>query len=382
MVADNARQPGNTRAPVNGIFVGSAEFLSICNNVITDNGNHPNPVENPARGVRAGIAVIFAGFGNPSNIPELRDVLDEGGSDLTSSGLSLRIADNTVRHREGRALYAMAAGPIQVDGNFLSSEGFHGDGGFNNDRFAVGDVVFIQNFGAPWETFEIDNLNFSLYDRPRDATRFLRNEVAQSPRHFMGIGGQTLFQNNQVVYDWELSRVPASTGPFATFAVAILGLDHTSVSSNHFAMRFRLSSALSTVARRPATSQMGTDEIFYSHVFATGATVEAVTNRVAEAADTARFSLLALGELAFVVTHNQTMHEVHGSTAPHFPTNVYAVGPFGANRRENQEMLRKHTGEPQGNFGWIYDVGIRLFMTIMERPSIIGPPPGGGAPAP
>lgn len=376
--------------PISGILIANAESVAICNNTVIGNGLRViNNADAPKRGIRAGIAVLLAGLGNPSDESDLVGVFENGGATLSSFGLALKVSNNTVRHPEGRALEVVAAGPVQVDGNYFSSEGFNGDASSNSDRHAIGDVVFIQNLGAPWERFNIatfmgddvvlptPNANpigrgmFNDYVTPRDALIYLRNEVPFSPRHFVGVGGQVLFQNNQVVYDWEPEGFLQPDVPRATFAVAILSLDHTSVSSNQFGMRLVPSSGAELP---PAHPDMGTDEVFYSHVFAAGGTVEATSNRIAEPADRARFSLLVLGELAFTVTHNQTMHEVWATGAQ--PVATYGYGPIAAtatvpeDRRENQEMLRKRSGF-EGQTFWVYTVGARLFMKILNRPDVL-----------
>ena len=40
--------------------------------------------------------------------------------------LALRVYQNSVQQAEGRALHAVAIGSVSIDGNFLSSQGFHG----------------------------------------------------------------------------------------------------------------------------------------------------------------------------------------------------------------------------------------------------------------
>jgi hypothetical protein len=186
----------------------------------------------------------------------------------------------------------------------------------------------------------------------------------------VGLGGQVLFQNNQVVYDWQVTRTPrSSANPLTTFAVAIMSLDHTSVSANQFAVRVLTPQGYSPPAGDP---DMGSDEPFFAHVLATGGTLEAVSNRISEHADQARFSLLGLGELAFNVVHNQTTHEV-------WATGANPRASYG-NLEENQEMLLKRDAFVV-NSNWVFHLGVRLFMKLLDRPYgplpflFTGPPP-------
>lgn len=368
LVSDNGTSP---IVPTNGIFVASAESLAICHNVISGNGGQAveGTTNNPGRGTRAGIAVLLAGLGTPPSETQLENVFETGGNALSSDGLSVRISNNNVRHPEGRAVYVVATGPVQIDGNFFSSEGFHGRTDAGQDAFAIGDAVFVQNLGGPWERFNIEDVahqapsgtsrgSFDDFDTPRDAVVYLFNEMATSPRHFVGLGGQVMFQNNQVVYDWEVRRRPQPQHALTTFAVAIMGLDHTSVGANQFAMRLILPSGF---APRAASSDMGSDEPFFSHVFVTGATAEVTSNRISETADTARFSMLVLSELSQTVAHNQGMHEVFGIST--------ASSTGGSFRQfiENQQLLERIA--PSSAFNtWVYNEGLRLFMQLLNRP--------------
>jgi hypothetical protein len=317
--------------------------------------------------MRAGIAVLLAGVGAPPDQTTLNQTFLSGGSSLLSDGQSVRVSDNVVRHIDGRALHIVATGPVQVDGNFLSSEGFHGSFDSEDSRL-IGDVVFIQNLGGPWERFNIDDLatmsDFLDYDNPRDALNYLFNLVPTSPRHFVGLGGQVLFQNNQVVYDWQVILPPSRFDPLTIFAVAVMSLDHTSISANQFSLRLV---APANIPVPPGDSDMGSDEPFYAHVFATGATLEATSNRISEHADAARLSFLGLGELTFTAVHNQATHQIHATGAN--PVETYGI------LADNQQMLLKR-GAFLVNNDWVFVQGARLFMKFLDRPTfLLGPPP-------
>src|SRR5262249_53821688 len=134
-----------------------------------------------------------------------------------------------------------AAGPVTVANNFFSTNGFHGSD-FPEDEFAIGDVVLIEDLGGPWERFDIaqiseSNGTFIDYDNTFPIGTYLKNTVEASPRFFIGVGGQVLFQNNQVIYDWFVERIPTEEGvPLGIFSVALLGLDHIACVGNHLAL--------------------------------------------------------------------------------------------------------------------------------------------------
>jgi hypothetical protein len=313
--------------PVNGIFILNGEGISVTGNRVVNNGRRapqpeapPTGLQGPSftplrAGVRAGIAVMLAGTGFGDDIGEL-DYMMSGRIGLNGDTSSLRVSNNTVVHPEGRALHVVATGPISVDGNFLSSLGNHG-ADLPTDRFAFGDVVFIQNLGAPWEASELERYigtdeatgtpiveGFTV---ARHALPYLRNTEPRSPRFFIGTGGAILFNNNQVVYDWTVvSAQPfGSSAPLSYFPTSLLGLDHIGVNGNHFALRVI---GLSNGFQRPPIPGASRDALL-AGLFAMGATVDVSRNRVAETVGRSTFSLLTVGEIMNITALNQTTHD-------------------------------------------------------------------------
>lgn len=326
-------------SPVCGVFVLLGDGVNIEGNRVTHNGRmapraeFPSPPEPPSvrallPGIRAGIAVLLAGAPNAQRMNQVSPLLS--GSRLPpTSASSLRVANNTVLQPEGRALLAVGTGPMAIEGNFFSSLGFHGSNQ-NQDRFAVGDVVFVQNLGKPWEALGIRakdlNLNpaasppapyppgkeqgFVRFNAPESAARYLLNTAPNSPRLFVGEGGQLLFTNNQVTYDFEVKRLPVgrTPAPLGFFTAALFGLDQVTVTGNQFGFRLRRSSELGSPP--PADTVLtGFQGDYFAQVFVSGGMVQVSRNRCASGLKISKLSLLAYGELATSVSLNQCTHE-------------------------------------------------------------------------
>jgi hypothetical protein len=357
--------------PLNGIFVMAGEAISICGNRITGNGAPPTTTQDT--GIRGGIVVLYAGTGAPGGIADIESVLALGGNDLANDGSSLRVLNNLVRHPEGRALYVVAAGPVSVIGNFLSSDGFHGS---SDDEFALGDIILIQNLGGPWERFDIAKLStspnpptgelvfFTDYTTPTMTGSYLFNVNPSSPRLFVGVGGQVTFQNNQVIFDWAVQRAPAPDAPLAFFPVTLMTLDHLAVIGNQMAFRVR--------NFQPPVPPEGTQPIepVLAQLFAAGATVDVSGNRLSESLRLVFSSIWSLGELVNIMTFNQTSHFVFGET-----TKSQAVLQF------NQVMFDRHDKTLQDQLFFTPDQGVHLFFQLLFRNNLPGPiPPPPGSP--
>jgi hypothetical protein len=350
--------------PLSGIFVMAGEAISICGNRITGNGAAPTTTQDT--GIRGGIVVLYAGTGAPGGVAGIENVFLQGGNDLANDGSSLRVLNNVVRHPEGRALYVVAAGPVTVIGNFLSSDGFHGS---SDDEFALGDIVLIQNLGGPWERFDIlklptspappsgDFVFFPGYNTPTRTGAYLLNVEPTSPRLFLGVGGQVTFQNNQVTFDWAVQRQPGQGAPLAFFPVTLMTLDHLAVTGNQFAFRVRNFQA-------PPPPAGGTPiEPVLAHLFAAGATVDISGNRLSETFRLVFSSIWSLAELLNIMTFNQTTHFTFGET-----TQSQSVV------QNNQVIFtRKDQGLPGQLFG--PDGALHLFFQLLFRNTLLGPPP-------
>jgi hypothetical protein len=374
IVANNS--PQNRALPVSGIFIVVGEAITICSNKIVDNGFAPLATTTQDVGVRGGVVVLYAGTGAPAALSDLQnDIFQHGGNTLPNDGSSLRVLNNAVRQPEGRALYVIAAGPVAVAGNFLSSTGFHGS---LQDEFALGDVILIQDVGGPWERFDIAELqttdpifSFIDYATPTPTARYLFNTIPESPRLFVGVGGQVSFLNNQVTYDWLLQRQPVFGAPLAIFPVALMTLDHLAVTGNQFAFRVR-GNIGETASPLPAGDTPIVEPVL-AHLFAAGATADVTGNRLSETFGLVNSSIWSLSELVNFTNYNQTTHrnftEVTKESGPVHPTRVF---------EGNQVMF-----PPKDPGGAGFDESLHLFFQLLFRtnlntsdPSDIPPPPG------
>ena len=369
LIRDNGSQ--QVSRPLNGIFVMAGEAISICGNRITGNGAPPTTTQDT--GIRGGIVVLYAGTGAPGGVADIEAVLANGGNDLSNDGSSLRVLNNLVRHPEGRALYVVAAGPVSVIGNFLSSDGFHGS---SDDEFALGDIVLIQNLGGPWERFDIAKLStdptpptgefvfFTDYATPTATGAYLFNVEPSSPRLFVGVGGQVTFQNNQVTFDWAVQRQPGQGEPLAIFPVTLMTLDHLAVIGNQMAFRVRNFQAPIDPDGGPPV------EPVLAHMFAAGATVDISGNRLSETFRLVFSSIWSLGELVNIMSFNQTTHFNFGET-----TKSQAI------LQNNQVMFDNHNKGLQDQLFFTPDQGVHLFFQLLFRNNLPGPiPPPPGSP--
>jgi len=344
--------------PTNGIFILCGDSIRIANNRLLGNGGRPfpdspiAPQPSPRAGVRAGIAVMLAGTGNAGSLSDIDAELGSRGNLLESDGTSLRIVNNCVRHPEGRALYAVATGPVAVERNFLSSEGNHGADTLN-DSFSIGDIVYIQNLGAPWEadlgpdgqgTPEPDEATYGTH--PFEATSYFNTvlptppQSPTNPRVLVGEGGAVLFNNNQVVFDWEVLRLPkvGFRPPLSYFPVALLTVDHLGIAGNQLFFRLRGQKIRNSP---PMTSPpvFGFREPVLSHVFGVGATISVSGNRVSEAIEDAILSIFTVGELLNLSALNQSTHQVL------VLNNSQRNAPLGARPNDNTPLNQLQSDE-------------------------------------
>jgi hypothetical protein len=300
--------------PVNGIFILNGDAIRITDNRISGNGGRAPAVSPDVRGetlqpgIRAGIAVMLAGTGERDTLADIEDQLSSPHPQpIDDDGSAIRVAGNSVRHPEGRALHLVGTGPIAVVGNFFSSEGNHGPDTLQ-DALMVGDVVFVQNLGAPWETEAIDEVIFSDFFTPSRARPFLGSPPLP---FFVATGGSVLFAHNQVTFDWRVMRVPFFEDiPIALFPVTLLTLDHLQIGNNQFAFRLRNDHDSPFTPREGTAAIPGLEEPVVSHVFGVGSTVTTTGNRFSEAVRNTILSLLAMSELLNAATFNQSTHEI------------------------------------------------------------------------
>jgi hypothetical protein len=363
VVSGNSTSP---TAPVCGVFVLNGDAIRIADNRIVDNGAVAG--QGPlAKGVRAGIAVLLAGTGlapiatgSPiDTVTELNGVFgreaDVAASGLDGGEVALQVLGNTVKQLEGRALHAVATAPVIIDANFFCSTGYHGFDAVTSDpvtraeQFAVGDVVFVENLGRPWETTPPPNPIPSNAAQPPNLAAYLANQLT-SPRQFTGLGGSVLFNNNQVLYSWDVKSPPLTGNPLSFFAAIVLSLDHVTLARNHFSLR--LSQESSFTPTPPFTTPLLAD------AFVGAATLEAMHNRLAEVVGKTAFSLITSAELMNITVLNQSTHPVLANTNQNGDT-TYLIA------RDNQVLFQPET-VPSG-------VDLRQFFGILFQPS--APPP-------
>ena len=304
--------------PMNGIFVLTGDSATIENNRIQENGARAFDESVPVRsGVRAGIAVMLAGAGTLGSTGAIDSVLS-GFVPLDNNGLALRICGNTVSHPEGRALHAVGIGPFQIEGNFLSALGNQG-GDDAVEQFAIGELVYVQNLGGPFDRFELAQFQntptFTTF--PTRAFETLLDQVPTSPRLYLGGGGQIQFNNNHTVFDWSVTRTPTPGAPLSFFPVVLLTLDHLGMLGNHLALRVQ-GNALAGLPL-PHPNNAGDAEAFaagfafepiLSHILAAGVTLNVQLNRISESVRASYLSLLANADLLNYTAYNQTTHDV------------------------------------------------------------------------
>jgi len=314
----------SSTVPTCGLFVFNGDGVVISKNRIVDNGAVPAPTDTLLEGLRAGIAVLLAGTNTARDTGAIDGVLAVDADPLVeartlnqddfAAGFALRIVDNTVRQPEGRALHAISAGMVSVDGNYFISLGYHG-ASTSVDQMAIGDVVFVQGLGGPWETFDsadfdgagFNDRDFEDFLAPNRSRGWLVNSVEASPRLYVGGGGGVLFHNNQVVYDWDVKIASAIGEPLSRFPVVIIGQDHVGVIGNQLAMRFQADAS----ELRESISGL-VPEVFLAHALVGGFTTQAARNRVAEPVTAARISMITSGEAHNLTTLNIGTHAIFG----------------------------------------------------------------------
>jgi hypothetical protein len=304
--------------PVNGIFVLVGDAINVDGNRISANGARaPADTTTFVRpGPRAGIAVMLAGTESASSLNQVFDVLN-GVTQLDSTGFSLRVTNNTVRQPEGRALLTLATGPVHIQGNYLMSEGNSG-GDVRSEQLQVGDLVYVQNLGGPWERSGLSRqdgrlANYNIVDLTIET---LLKERLDSPYRYVSTGGPVLFSNNHTVLDWNVTRAPTQPdAPLAFFPVALLTLDHLQMLGNHLALRVE---GVPAGLPPPITGLPApVTEPILSHLLALGVTVKIELNRFSENLKSVFLSVMARAEILNNTAFNQCTHEVYAIRQVH-----------------------------------------------------------------
>jgi len=299
--------------PINGIFVLNGDTIDIEGNRILDNGTRaPSDTRIPVRsGPRAGIAVMLAGTGGADSLADLGGFLDEP-STLDNGDVSLRVTNNTVRQIEGRALLAIATGPVHIQGNYLSSRGNAG-GDVSNEQLQVGDLIYVQNLGGPWERIDLAESGIDIHNvyetPPQRVIETLLALQPTSPYFYRGDGGAILFNNNHTTLDWDVQRAPTQPQvPLAKFPIAFVTLDHLGMMGNHMALR--IANAPSGRPPLPSDPEIPAGVPVLSHVVAIALTIGIQLNRFSEGVGSTFLSLMSRAEIMSSTVLNQATHDM------------------------------------------------------------------------
>lgn len=278
----------NHLEPVCGIYVLHAEGVDICRNRILNNGAKTENSANGAKpGPRAGIFIQFA------TAPKyVIDLYDEGYP--RQNGVpAVKVHDNIVAQPLGRALAVTALGPVSVQGNQLTTQGF----AFRADPEALfASTVSIFNLGISNELY-LQQVLFSgetLDDLPVAAAGDIEFIVEAQPgldtqRMFGYLGnGNILFSDNQVMLD-----LMDRTGfKFGVTSILIATLDDLAFEDNQCDMSF----------------DFVFDEFFLSHSFMMAWTTRVTGNRFKEAIVGTLFSGVIISLFANHTVLNQATH--------------------------------------------------------------------------
>ena len=294
VVRDNVIEGNGAHArnPACGVFVLHGLGLDIHRNVIRHNGMPPqaDPVDRPGR--RGGIVVGYA------EVPT-RDVLlapDAQVPRQRQDGTpALRIHDNVVVSPEGRAIEAVALGPVSIQGNQLTALG-----SAFRDRSARSPLGLDVPEGSPLGLFTgaLGGAVVSVFDLGVSNELFLQllgfaglgladtlaqpDTDAAEDRPVLA-GGNIQFDDNQVVLD-ALDGVST----FALSAVSLFTLDDIAMSDNQCDCDLVL-------------------DLVALNALAFGFSVRATSNRFKEGLVNAFYSAMTIGYLNST-TDNQGTH--------------------------------------------------------------------------
>jgi Family of unknown function (DUF6519) len=236
-------------APTTGIFVLLADEVAIRDNRIRGNGERRGSTSAVRAGTRGGIVVWFGGI----------DYSTGRRSFLSGVGPRVRVQGNMVQQPEGRSLTLRAMGPVAIEGNHLASQG--NSSGQKAFTSALG--LRVANYGVPWELVGIDN---------------------------MAGGGATMFNDNQVIFDWR-TKSPSSLG---WTAASIFSSDDVTMTGNQMML----------------TTGSGSSFLkgVHTHVEVRGSNVLVGNNRFAERARGVRFSLHSQAGHMNTTANNNATH--------------------------------------------------------------------------
>lgn len=285
----------NYLEPNCGVYVLHAEGLDISDNRILNNGAKTSqPAEGASRGARGGIWIEFA-TAPKIFVESMRQLYPR------QNGVpAVKIHNNIVTQPLGRALSISALGPISVEGNQLTSQGFVFDS--IAPSFLVS-TVYISNLGISNELYlqqllysgeEFDDLPVAA---ALDDDFFIISQPGLDSRRLFGYlgNGNVVFNNNQVMLD-----LTEQTGfKLGIMSIGIFTLDDLSFQDNQCDISF----------------DFLLDEIYISQSLMFGWTLRVNGNRFKESLLGALFSAITFGLFGNMTSRNQGTHCIRAFNA-------------------------------------------------------------------
>jgi hypothetical protein len=204
---------------------------------------------------------------------ELINIVPPSGPGITAlrGDPALAVRNNSVVTPSGQALFAIGLGPMAITSNSLTCLGRW----TQPIDSAQATAIHILNIGRSFSIPQTGFGGLGGIDPSGTASAAALQDLA-------GVDGRVQFHDNQVTCR------PMGTAPPTLFPCAVLTLDDASIQANQF-------------LAEPISSVVSAD------VFALGATVRVLNNRISEIPFQAAFSCLVQG-FDVMVSLNQTMH--------------------------------------------------------------------------
>ncbi len=310
--------------PVCGIYVLHAEGLDIARNRILNNGaKTTEPATKASNGPRAGIWVQFA------TAPKVMVEILKRYYPRQNGVPAVSVHENIVSQPLGRALSINALGPVSVQGNQLTSQGFVFAA--TAPSFMVS-CVYIFNLGISNELYlqQIFYSGWNLDDVPvknqPDPDYYIVSQPGLDDQRAFGYlgNGNVQVNDNQIMLD-----LTDRTGlKFGISSIGILTLDDLAFQNNECDISYDLIF----------------DEIYFTQALMIGWTVRVSDNRFKESLVGALYSALTMSLFANVSTQNQATHcifaiNLTGASRMHDSPNDILFDLFGlCNRDDNQKF--------------------------------------------
>ncbi len=279
----------NHLLPVCGIYLLIGEGVDISRNLIINNGAKTGEsAENALLGTRAGVFIQYVTSPKIA-VTSLREM-----SPRQNGVTALNVQGNIIAQPLGRSLSLTALGPVSIQDNQLTSQGFVPQSSAPSNWATT---VFIFNLGVSNELY-LQQLLFNgqtLMDKPVNFWPGVDGDVVVAPqdgideqRIFAYLGnGNVLFNDNQVMLD-----LTDRTGfELGLTSIAIATLDDVSFQNNQCDMSFDI-----------------VDEFLLTQLFLFGLTARVSNNRLKESVLGCLFSGVTLSLFANTTAVNQCTH--------------------------------------------------------------------------